>query len=49
VVVLRGNHEILMERFLRGEMSFEDWRGFGGLETILSYGVDARAAWRAAA
>jgi serine/threonine protein phosphatase 1 len=43
VVTLRGNHEILMESFLRGFTPFDDWRAFGGLETILSYGVDARA------
>jgi len=42
LVALRGNHEIIMESFLRGETSFEDWRRLGGLETILSYGVDAR-------
>lgn len=42
VVALRGNHEIVMESFLRGLVAFEEWRGLGGLETILSYGVDAR-------
>lgn len=42
LVALRGNHEIIMESFLRGQTSFEDWRRLGGLETILSYGVDAR-------
>jgi serine/threonine protein phosphatase 1 len=42
-VFLRGNHEIVMESFLRGRTPFEDWRRLGGLETILSYGVDARA------
>lgn len=43
VVFLRGNHEVVMKSFLRGKMPFEDWRTWGGLETILSYGVDARA------
>lgn len=42
LVGLRGNHEIIMESFLRGQTSFEDWRRLGGLETMLSYGVDAR-------
>ena len=42
LVGLRGNHEIIMESFLRGQTSFEDWRRLGGLETVLSYGVDAR-------
>jgi len=41
-VFLRGNHEIVMESFLRGQIPFEDWRRLGGLETVLSYGVDAR-------
>jgi serine/threonine protein phosphatase 1 len=41
-VLLRGNHEVLIESFLRGLIPFEDWRSVGGLETILSYGVDAR-------
>jgi serine/threonine protein phosphatase 1 len=41
-VLLRGNHEIIMEAFLRGRTSFENWRALGGLETILSYGVDGR-------
>jgi serine/threonine protein phosphatase 1 len=42
-ILLRGNHESIMESFLRGRIPFEDWRQLGGLETILSYGVDARA------
>jgi serine/threonine protein phosphatase 1 len=43
MVLLRGNHEIIMESFLWGLTPFDDWRKLGGLETILSYGVDARA------
>lgn len=42
VIALRGNHEMIMESFLRGQTPFKDWRRLGGLETILSYGVDAR-------
>jgi len=42
-VFLRGNHELVMESFLSGRVDFADWRPLGGLETILSYGVDARA------
>ena len=42
-IMLRGNHEIIMESFLRGLTSFEDWRTVGGLETVLSYGVDVRS------
>ncbi len=43
MVLLRGNHEIIMESFLRSLTPFDDWRMLGGLETILSYGVDPRA------
>lgn len=43
LVALKGNHELVMEGFLRGELVFEEWRELGGLETVLSYGVDARA------
>ena len=42
-IFLRGNHEIMMESFLRGQIPFDDWRRLGGLETILSYRVDARS------
>jgi serine/threonine protein phosphatase 1 len=42
IIALRGNHEIVMDSFLQGRIPFEDWRRLGGLETILSYGVDAR-------
>lgn len=42
VITLRGNHEIMMESFLAGEIAFEEWRRYGGLETVVSYGVDAR-------
>ncbi len=42
LVALRGNHEIVMGSFLRGQTDFEEWRRLGGLETILSYGVAAR-------
>ena len=39
---LTGNHELIMDSFLRGETPFEDWRTVGGLETLLSYGVEAQ-------
>jgi serine/threonine protein phosphatase 1 len=42
IVALRGNHEIVMESFLRGRIPFDDWRPLGGLATILSYGVVVR-------
>lgn len=43
LVLLRGNHETAMEGFLRGLIPFEEWRTLGGLETILSYDVNARS------
>lgn len=42
MMFLRGNHEIMMQKFLDGQGTFEEWRNFGGLETLVSYGVDAR-------
>lgn len=38
-VFLRGNHDQVMEDFLRDAETLYDWRDFGGLETLLSYGV----------
>jgi serine/threonine protein phosphatase 1 len=37
---LKGNHEALFETFLRDPSTAADWRQFGGLETLNSYGVD---------
>jgi len=42
VVCLRGNHEEMFENFLHGELSIEDWQSAGGIETLMSYGVDPR-------
>ena len=38
-VCLKGNHEIYVEDFLSNPAIFDKWRVFGGLETLLSYGV----------
>jgi serine/threonine protein phosphatase 1 len=38
-VRLMGNHEQAMLSFLDGESDGLDWLSFGGLETLLSYGV----------
>ena len=40
VLLLKGNHEYAMERFLSGELSFDSWKAFGGMETLLSYRID---------
>jgi serine/threonine protein phosphatase 1 len=45
-ISLRGNHEATLLDFLADERALEDWRHFGGLETLVSYGVDVRDAMR---
>ncbi len=44
---LMGNHEEAMLAFLDGESDGLDWLSFGGLETLLSYGVPLRSMPRA--
>ncbi len=39
-IALRGNHEALLEAFLRDPAVAEHWRRLGGLETLHSYGID---------
>lgn len=41
-VRLMGNHEQAMLAFLNGESDGLDWLSFGGLETLMSYGVPLR-------
>lgn len=41
-VRLMGNHEDAMLAFLAGESDGLDWLSFGGLETLMSYGVPLR-------
>ena len=38
-VYLRGNHEDVLLGFLRDPTSLQDWRQFGGLQTLISYGL----------
>jgi serine/threonine protein phosphatase 1 len=38
-VALKGNHEALLETFLRDPGTADHWRRLGGLETLRSYGV----------
>lgn len=40
VLFLRGNHELVLEEFLAQNTAFEDWHRIGGLETLVSYGID---------
>ena len=39
-IALKGNHEALLETFLRDPSVAEHWRRLGGIETLHSYGVD---------
>jgi serine/threonine protein phosphatase 1 len=41
-VFLKGNHEAMILNFLANPASGSEWRQFGGLETLASYGVDIR-------
>ncbi len=38
-IALKGNHELMFETFLRDPSVAGEWRRFGGLETLTSYGV----------
>src|SRR5215216_2583977 len=38
-VFLKGNHERYVTEFLDDPSILNDWRAFGGLETLMSYGV----------
>jgi len=39
LICLRGNHEPYVFQFLRDPTVLESWRKFGGLETLISYGL----------
>jgi serine/threonine protein phosphatase 1 len=39
IVCLKGNHETYIADFLREPAILGEWRHFGGLETLVSYGV----------
>jgi hypothetical protein len=38
-ILLKGNHEVLLDEFLRKPESFATWRDVGGIDTLLSYGI----------
>jgi serine/threonine protein phosphatase 1 len=38
-VFLKGNHESYLTDFAANPSILEDWRQFGGIETIMSYGI----------
>ena len=45
VVTVRGNHEIMMMASRTSDDSFNFWQGYGGFETLLSYGHDFKGNW----
>ena len=40
IVCLKGNHETYVFEFLQNPAILADWRQFGGLETLMSYGLN---------
>jgi serine/threonine protein phosphatase 1 len=38
-IFLKGNHEVLIEQFIRRPESLATWRQVGGIQTLLSYGI----------
>jgi serine/threonine protein phosphatase 1 len=38
-VFLKGNHETYVPQFFENPAILDDWRAYGGLETLLSYGL----------
>ena len=38
-ICLKGNHETFALAFLEDPSTFDDWRRWGGLETLISYGL----------
>jgi len=38
-VFLKGNHEACLLEVLREPAKFDEWRNFGGLQTLMSYGI----------
>ena len=39
MICLKGNHESYLAEFLTNPMILEDWRQYGALETLVSYGL----------
>lgn len=38
-VFLKGNHEAMLFQLLRDRSTFAGWKGYGGLQTLISYGL----------
>ena len=46
-IFLRGNHEVMMLGAAENPFRPDSWRGCGGLETLMSYGLQRKADWPA--
>lgn len=42
-IVLRGNHEDMLLKAIGNSEAFSEWRRYGGLETIMSFGVPVQS------
>lgn len=40
-ICLKGNHEVFLTEFLHDPAMMEEWLKFGGVQTLLSYGIAA--------
>ena len=45
VITIRGNHELMIEISKVDDYKFDLWQGYGGFETMLSYGWDFKSNW----
>jgi serine/threonine protein phosphatase 1 len=45
-IALKGNHELMFESFLHDPSVADQWRRFGGLETLTSYGIPVGSVMR---
>jgi serine/threonine protein phosphatase 1 len=41
-VLLKGNHEVMLTEFLRDPARLRAWQQFGGMQTLLSYGIPTK-------
>lgn len=39
MVLLRGNHEVMFHEFFSNPVLIDNWRQYGGLQTLISYGL----------
>jgi serine/threonine protein phosphatase 1 len=42
-VFLKGNHEVIFNDFVENPLTLDEWRKYGGLDTLISYGLKPSA------